>query len=125
MKTHRLRGRRRNSGSKTPCLLIGTTGALLLSAAVGAHEIPNLEHTHAFQKAAYGAYRQGHYINGPTGSIIIWSPQPYTGYPDDPPIQFARPRPIYKAPGSKRLRPMTVRSSTPRYGEQLIRDYGD
>jgi hypothetical protein len=104
---------------------MGTTAALLLSAAVGAHEAPNLEHTHAFQKDGYGAYRQGHYVNGPTGSIIIWSPQLYTGYPDDPPVQFARPRPITKAPGSVGLRPPKMGSHSLRYGAQPNRDYGD
>jgi len=106
-------------------ILIATTSVLLLSNAVVAHEVPNLEHSHAFQKVGYGAYRQGHYVNGPAGSIIIWSPQLYTGYPDNPPVQFARPRPIDKAPGSKGLRPAPFRSRLPQYGEQLNRDFGD
>jgi len=99
-------------------ILIATTSALLLSNAVVAHEVPNLEHSHAFQRVGYGAYRQGHYVNGPTGSIIIWSPQLYTGYADDPPVEFARPRPITKAPGSAGLRPPKMRSHSLRYGEQ-------
>jgi len=105
--------------------LLATISALLLSAAVSAHEVPNLEHTHAFQKVGYGAYRQGHYVNGPTGSIIIWSPELYTGYQDDPPVRFARPRPITRAPGSAGLRPTKIRSHSLQYGAQPDRDYGD
>jgi hypothetical protein len=65
-----------------------------------AHDTPNLEHSHAFQKTGYGTYRQGHSVNGPQGSIIIWSPRPYTGYQNGPAVKFARPQPITRAPGT-------------------------
>jgi hypothetical protein len=65
-----------------------------------AHDVPNMSHTHAFKQTGYGKYRQGHYVNGPQGSIIIWSPQTYTEYQSGPAVRFARPRPITRAPGS-------------------------
>jgi hypothetical protein len=66
-----------------------------------AHDTPGLEHSHAFQKTGYGTYRQGHSVNGPLGSITIWSPQPYTGYRQGPAVKFARPQPITRPPDSQ------------------------
>jgi hypothetical protein len=82
------------------CLGFWAGAAALFAMAVPAqaHDTPNLEHSHAFQQTAYGTYRQGHYVSGPQGSIIIWSPQPYTGYQNAPNVRFARPQPITKAP---------------------------
>jgi hypothetical protein len=50
----------------------------LLVATAWAHDAPNLEHTHAFERTGYGSYRQGHAVNGPQGDIIIWSPRSYS-----------------------------------------------
>lgn len=72
---------------------------MLISAPVFAHEVPNIDHSHAFQQTGYGTYRQGHYVNGPQGSIVIWSPRTYTGYQKGA-VKFARPTPITRAPGS-------------------------
>jgi hypothetical protein len=65
-----------------------------------AHETQGMQHSHAFQQKSYGKYRQGHYVNGPQGSIIIWSPRTVTGYQAQPPVAFARPEPMTQAPGS-------------------------
>jgi len=86
---------------KARYLLLAATGALVFFATpVFPHEVPNIRHTHAFQQTGYGKYRQGHYVNGAQGSIIIWSPRTYTGYQKTQPVNFARPSPISKAPGS-------------------------
>ena len=86
---------------KARYILLAATGALIFfTAPAYSHDVPNMEHTHAFQQTAYGKYRQGHYVNGPQGSIIVWSPKTYTGYQAGPAVNFARPTPIVKAPGS-------------------------
>jgi hypothetical protein len=98
------------------------TLVLLFSAAGAvpamAHEVPNIEHTHAFQKTDYGVYRQGHYVNGPQGSIIIWSPRAYTGYRNQNQVKFARPTPITRAPGSPIRESRTQRDPAITYGKK-------
>ncbi len=90
---------------KAGFLLKVITGMLMFAAsAVLAHDVPNIDHTHAFQQTGYGSYRQGHYVNGPNGSIIIWSAKPYTGYQSGSNVKFARPRPITKAPSGMKMR---------------------
>ena len=82
-------------------ILLAATGALVFfTAPVYPHDVPNIDHTHAFQQTGYGKYRQGHYVNGAQGSIIIWSPRTYTGYQNGRQVKFARPSPIVRAPGS-------------------------
>ena len=82
-------------------ILLAATGALVFfTAPVYPHDVPNIDHTHAFQQTGYGKYRQGHYVNGAQGSIIVWSPKTYTGYQKGQTVKFARPSPIVKAPGS-------------------------
>ena len=74
---------------------------LMLSAAASAavaHDAPDFDHSHAFQRSEFGVWRQGHSVNGKQGDIIIWSPQPYSGYQMTPPVRFARPQPITVAP---------------------------
>jgi hypothetical protein len=86
---------------KARYFLLAATGALVLFMAPAyPHDVPNIDHTHAFQQTGYGKYRQGHYVNGPQGSIIIWSPRTYTGYQNGRQVKFARPSPIVRAPGS-------------------------
>jgi len=90
-------------GISMKTLYILLAAALVLAwfpAHVRAHEVPNIRHTHAFEQTGYGTYRQGHSVNGPLGSIIIWSPRPYTGYQAGSSVKFARPVPMTKAPGS-------------------------
>jgi len=90
---------------KAVTAIIAATSLLLLvfagvfAAPAMAHEVSNIDHTHAFQQTAYGKYRQGHYVNGPQGSIIVWSPRTYTGYQNGSQVKFARPSPITRAPG--------------------------
>ena len=104
---------------KTGCVII----ILLLLTAAGAtpamaHEVPNIKHTHAFQQTDYGVYRQGHYVNGPQGSIIIWSPRAYSGYQNGNQVRFARPTPITRAPGSPIRESRTQRDPAITYGKK-------
>ncbi len=84
---------------------IAATGAiacllsLAFSTAAYGHDVPNIKHTHAFQKTGYGKVRQGHYVNGAQGSIIVWAPGNAAGY-GKAPVKFARPSPISRAPGA-------------------------
>lgn len=63
-----------------------------------AHEVQGITHSHAFKQTDYGQYRVGHSVTSPLGSIIIWSPQTYSGYQAGKTVKFARPKPITKAP---------------------------
>jgi len=55
---------------KARYIFLAATAALIFSTAPAySHDVPNMQHTHAFQQTAYGKYRQGHYVNGPQGSI--------------------------------------------------------
>jgi len=99
------------------------TTASLLVATARAHDVPNLEHTHAFERTAYGSYRQGHVVNGPQGDIIIWSPRNDSGYRQAPAVRFARPQPITKAPGNPALKAGATQQRAPRYGKKERRSY--
>ena len=105
-------------------LVISGIAAAAIAVAVSAraHDVPNLEHTHAFQQTGYGTWRQGHYVNGPQGSIIIWSPQNYTGYENSPAVRFARPQPISRPPASRLIEPGAGRQPAPDYGKKYKRD---
>jgi hypothetical protein len=83
-----------------------------------AHEVPNMEHSHAFEQTGYGTYRQGHYVNGPQGSIIIWSPRTQTGYGRGSQVRFARPQPITKAPGSPKKQSRAESDPSIKYGKK-------
>jgi hypothetical protein len=98
--------------------LIASAAVMSVPAIAAAHDTPNLEHSHAFQKTGYGTYRQGHSVNGPQGSIIIWSPRPYTGYQNGPAVKFARPQPITRAPGTPAA-PAPGRSQPARVHDQM------
>lgn len=89
-----------------------------LAAPAQAHEVPNMEHTHAFEQTGYGSYRQGHYVNGRQGSIIIWSPRTHTGYRNGTQVRFARPEPITKAPGSPQKKSRTEWDPSREYGKK-------
>lgn len=100
-------------------ILLALTGLFAVWAApAAAHEVPNINHTHAFQQTAYGKYRQGHYVNGPQGSIIIWSPRPYNGYQNGSQVKFARPSPITRAPGSPQRKDRTQSDPAITYGRK-------
>lgn len=82
------------------------------------HEAVGPEHSHVYQQTGYGSYRQGHYVNGPQGSIIIWSARPVAGYPQRPPVRFAHPSPITRAPARPASWPGPFREPGRRYGER-------
>ena len=104
---------------KTRYVLLAATSALIFfTASAFPHEVSNMEHSHAFQQTGYGKYRQGHYVNGAQGSIIIWSPRTYSGYRPGPAVKFARPSPIVKAPQSPVAKTRSQNRSTIEYGKQ-------
>jgi len=104
---------------KARYILLAATGALIFfTAPAYPHEVPNMEHTHAFQQTGYGKYRQGHYVNGAQGSIIVWSPRTYSGYRPGPAVKFARPSPIVKAPESPVATTRSQANSTIEYRKQ-------
>lgn len=110
---------------KRTILLCLAAGLWLLSGLLFAHDVPNMAHTHAFKQTGYGTYRQGHSVNGPYGSITIYSPRTYTGYQNGPSVPFARPEPITRAPGS--AIPKSKMDSDPAqdYGKRQKSDYGN
>jgi hypothetical protein len=110
---------------KSMLLLTATAVCAFLATPLSAHEVANFEHTHAFEQTGYGHYRQGHSVNGPQGSIIIWSAQPKNSTNGKAPVDFARPSPITRPPGQsfKRLEPKTDRSDD--YGKDTRKDYGN
>ena len=105
-------------------LAISALAAAAIAVAVSAqaHDAPNLDHSHAFQQTGYGTWRQGHYVNGPQGSIIIWSPQNYTGYENSPAVRFARPQPITRPPASRSIKPGAGRPPALDYGNRRKRN---
>ena len=98
----------------------------LLSPVSEAHDVPNMEHSHAFEQTGYGTYRKGHYVNGPQGSIIIWSAKPHGSY-QSAETQGARPKAI-PSPYQKRSYPMRQSDSrfgsSTEYGKATDKDYG-
>jgi hypothetical protein len=94
-----------------------TATLVLFSAPAWTHEVPNIKHTHAFQKTGYGKYRQGHYVNGPQGSIVIWSPRTVNSRQGGKAVNFARPSPITEAPGVPNATKSQAKSAI-QYGKQ-------
>ncbi|MEJ2384177.1 MAG: hypothetical protein P8Y54_07225 [Xanthomonadales bacterium] len=94
--------------------LVGLAG---LGGPLAAHDTPGIEHSHAFEQTGYGTVRQGHTVNNRLGSITIWSAKPYSGYPAQPPVKFARPEPIRKAPGLPQIGPARNLQPAPEYGK--------
>lgn len=98
-------------------MIMASALLLLFSAAAWPHEVENIEHSHAFQKKGYGEYRQGHYVNGPQGSIIIWSPNTVNSTQGGKRVGFARPSPIIGAPGNPNATRSKARSEI-QYGKE-------
>ena len=101
--------------------------AALFSPAAAAHDVPNMEHSHAFEQTGYGTYRQGHYVNGPQGTIIIWSARPHYSPNRSAASQNARPKafsPIQKAPSNPFSRPDIKVKPGDDYGITSNPDYG-
>jgi hypothetical protein len=104
---------------KARYILLAATGALIFfTAPAYPHDVPNMEHTHAFQQTGYGKYRQGHYVNGAQGSIIIWSAKTYNSLQGGQPVKFARPSPIVRAPGSPVAKTRSQANSAITYGNR-------
>ena len=102
--------------------LAGLLGMAALAAPLAAHDTPNMKHTHAFEQTGYGKVRQGHTVDNELGSITIWSAKPQQGYPASPPVDFARPEPITRAPSLPQIGPAKARPA-PAYGVPK-KDYG-
>jgi hypothetical protein len=90
-----------------------------------AHDVANMDHTHAFQQLDYGKYRQGHSVNNQYGSITIYSPRTYTGYQDAPAVRVARPKPITRPPGAAQAEKRSEQDPAQDYGRDSKADYGD
>lgn len=114
---------------KRTLLLAGAKGlALAAFAAMGtalAHDVPNMDHTHAFKQTGYGTYRQGHSVNGPYGSITIYSPRTYSGFQSAPTVDFARPEPITSPPGVPAAQNRAEQNPALEYGRKQKDGYGD
>jgi hypothetical protein len=133
-----------------PRVLIAGLILLACSAGVPAHQVTGGTHEHVWRQSDYGKdYRPGHSVNGPQGSITIWSPTTYNAYGAGKSVHFARPVP-YSTPspsqssksqsstiqsnasGSDVPQSSVYQSNTPRikslsprqYGKDYKRDYG-
>ena len=102
---------------KMPGTIMAAAVLILFSAPAWTHEVKNIEHTHAFQKNGYGEYRQGHYVNVQQGSIILWSPKTVNSTQGGKTVDFARPSPITKAPGTPNATKSKSKSEI-KYGKQ-------
>jgi hypothetical protein len=90
-----------------------------------AHDVPNMEHTHAFKETGYGNYRQGHSVDGLYGSITIYSARTYNPYQSAPAVEFARPEPITSPPGAPAAQSRTDKNPALEYGKKQKDGYGD
>jgi hypothetical protein len=108
---------------KSGLLLIAGV-ALLAAGPLAAHDVPNIKHTHAFEQTGYGTYRQGHSVNGPQGSILIWSARPQGTYSAGDAVKFARPQPMTKAPTKPFQRPGIQVKPADDYGKTTKEGYG-
>lgn len=111
-------------------IMLATAAGLALAAVATtrmalAHDVPNNTHTHAFKQTGYGQYRQGHSVNGPYGSITIYSPRTYNAYQGAPPVGFARPEPITRAPDAPAAQTRADSDPALEYGKQQKDDNGD
>lgn len=103
-------------------VLAGLLGMVATAAPLAAHETPNMKHSHAFEETGYGEARQGHTVNNELGSITIWSAKPQQGYQAPPPVEFARPQPITRAPSLPQIGP--AKSQPAREYGAPKKDYG-
>jgi hypothetical protein len=127
-----------------PSVLCAGLILLACSTVLQAHQVAGGTHQHVWRPTAYGKdYRPGHSVNGPTGSITIWSPAALNEYGASNSVQFAHPVPYNKQsskqvqsqsnmPQSDTLQSRTSQSNIPRikslapsrYGKDHKRDYG-
>jgi hypothetical protein len=80
-----------------PSVLCAGLILLLCSTVLQAHQVASGNHQHVWRPTTYGKdYRPGHSVNGPTGSITIWSPAAFNKYGASNSVQFAHPAPFDK-----------------------------
>lgn len=104
---------------KTALIIAVSAAAFLLSPVAVAHDVPNMEHSHAFEQTGYGTYREGHYVSGPQGSILIWSARPKGNYRSAD-TENARPKAIpspYQKPSYPMRKPDSKFGSSIEYGK--------
>lgn len=103
-----------------------TAALLVFSAAPAvAHDVPNMNHTHAFESTRYGEVRKVRSVNNELGSIRIVSPPGYAGYQQAPSVRFARPEPITKGPNMPFTKQRSAQDAVRDYGKNDRKDYGD
>lgn len=106
------------------CRLAILACCLILPLAAMGHNTSNMKHSHAFKQTGYGEYRQGHYANGPIGSILIWSARPVNSRYSSGSVRFITPKPISKPPANPyRKNPRNSDAST-QYGKSYKKNYG-
>ena len=77
---------------KKAAVVLFSVSALAWSLPAAAHEHPTIPHEHVTKQTSYGVQRQGHAVNNQLGNIVIYSPQPVTGYQSGQQVQFAKPQ---------------------------------
>ena len=120
---------------------------MVCSTVLQAHQVAAGTHQHVWRPTTYGQdYRPGHSVNGPQGSITIWSPATLNQYGAGHSIRFARQVPYQKQsgnqsanqssqqvqsqskiPGTKLYQsyiPLIKSLAPSRYGKDHKRDYG-
>lgn len=128
-----------------PSVLIAGLIVLACSTAVPAHQVTGGTHEHVWRPTNYGKdYRPGHSVNGPQGSITIWSPATYNAYGAAKSVHFALPVHYSKQSSSQSSKSQSnmLQSNTPgpdvhqsnvprirslspqQYGKDFKRDYG-
>lgn len=127
-----------------PRVLTAGLMVLVCSTVLQAHQVASGTHQHVWRPTTYGKdYRPGHAVNGPTGSITIWSPAALNKYGANNTVHFARPVPLVKQSAKQAQgqsnRPQSelppanksqsnipiIKSLAPsRYGKVHKRDYG-
>ena len=124
-----------------PGILCAGLIMLVSSTVIQAHQVASGTHNHVWRPTTYGQdYRPGHSVNGPTGSITIWSPATLNQYGAGNSVRFARPAPYTKQTAtqaaaqsakqsSKQVQGQSniplIKSLAPsRYGKDYKRNYG-
>ena len=130
-----------------PSILCSGLILLVGSTVLQAHQVAGGTHQHVWRPTTYGKdYRPGHSVNGPQGSITIWSPATLNQYGANHSVRFARPVPYHKQSGKQSANQSSqqvqnqsniagsnlpqsyiplIKSLAPsRYGKDRKRDYG-
>jgi hypothetical protein len=97
---------------------------LILPLTAMGHNTSNMKHSHAFKQTGYGEYRQGHYANGPIGSILIWSAKPVNSRHSSGSVRFITPEPISKPPANPYRKTSGNSDASTQYGKDFKKNYG-